>query len=65
MTFSSYLGNRASRFPSCDNDAAFSNIHTDTSSSSNLDYGIIIINFILNNFPENTPKQFLHNYVFF
>ena len=40
--FSSYLGNQASRFPSHDNDPAFSNIQTDTS-SSHLDYGIIII----------------------
>ena len=39
MTFSSYLGNQASRFPSCANDTAFSNTQTDT----NLDYGIIII----------------------
>ena len=37
------LGNEASRLPSCDNDPAFSNIQTDIS-SSNLDYGIIIIN---------------------
>ena len=42
MIFSSYLGNHASRFPSHENDPAFSNIQTNTS-SANLDYGMIII----------------------